>query len=102
MSLSTAAVMGTLSHTNSASIRNLWSILSLKFNFPYFAPQPYALYFISHTIYFNVYEILSKTQSMGEEDIQNKITSVTWCKKISHVTMLVTTTSTFTIEYQPP
>jgi hypothetical protein len=97
MALSIAAVMGTLLHTNSATMRNLWSILSPQFNFPYFAPQPYAPYFVSHTIYFHVYKRLIKMQSMAEEDIQNNITGVTWCKKGSRVTILVTIASTFTI-----
>ena len=81
MYLSIAAVIGSLSHTDSASIRYLWSVLSLQFNFSYFAPQPHAPYFVSHTIYFHVYRKLINTQSMAEEDVQKNITGVTWHKK---------------------
>ena len=81
MNLNIAAIIGSLSHIDSASIRYLWSVVSLQFNFPCFAPQPYAPYFVSHTIYFHVYKKLINTQRMAEEDVQNNITAVTWHEK---------------------
>jgi hypothetical protein len=53
--LSTAAVMGTLSHIKPASI-GIYSQFFPAVQLSYFIPQPYASYFIPHTIYFNVYK----------------------------------------------